>query len=78
MMINMSTIMESNLMRSKFRGSLLGVVIGDCLGSSYEGEYNISRVVLQRYFDKLTGPYFKGKFTFLDLLVKYGFNSVTR
>lgn len=51
--------MESNLVRSKFRGSLLGVLIGDCLGSPYEGEYNVSRIVLQRFFDKLTGPYFK-------------------
>lgn len=46
-------------MRSKFKGSLLGVVLGDCLGSPYEGEYNVSKVVLQRFFDKLTGPYFK-------------------
>lgn len=51
--------MEGSLVLSKFRGSLLGVVLGDCLGSPYEGEYNVSKVVLQRFFDKLTGPYFK-------------------
>lgn len=59
--------MESSLMRSKFKGSLLGVVLGDCLGSPYEGEYNVSKVVLQRFFDKLTGPYFKGELS----IVKY-------
>ncbi|GLH00526.1 Putative adp-ribosylglycohydrolase posttranslational modification [Gryllus bimaculatus] len=47
------------LMASKYRGCLLGALLGDCLGAPYEGESLVSKVVLQQYFDKLGGPYFK-------------------
>lgn len=55
--------MDLLLLRSKFRGSMLGVLIGDCLGSPYETEElltNGMKIILQRSFDKLEGPAFKG------------------
>ena len=44
---------------SKFRGCLVGGLLGDCLGASYEGFHSISKTELQEYFDKLEGPYFE-------------------
>lgn len=54
---------DRTLLRKKFRGSLLGALSGDCLGSPYESEQSSSgsRLVLQNYFEKLEGPVFKGK-----------------
>ena len=43
----------------KFRGCLVGGLLGDCLGASYEGHHHISKTALQKYFDKLDGPYFE-------------------
>ena len=53
--------MDLSLLRSKFRGSILGGLIGDCLGSPYENEElsNGMKIVLQQSFDKLEGPMFK-------------------
>lgn len=53
--------MDLSLLRSKFRGSFLGGLIGDCLGSPYENEELSSgmKMVLQQSFDKLEGPMFK-------------------
>ncbi|GJQ69353.1 hypothetical protein Trydic_g6480 [Trypoxylus dichotomus] len=46
------------LLKSKFRGSMLGTLIGDCLGAPFEGEPG-SKVVVQRYFETIDGPYKK-------------------
>ncbi|CAH1994390.1 unnamed protein product [Acanthoscelides obtectus] len=56
--------MESVLLKSKFRGSLLGAVIGDCTGAPFEGDTITSgdKIVIQRYFDKLEDPEFKAPF----------------
>ncbi|CAK9811685.1 ADP-ribosylhydrolase ARH3 [Anthophora plagiata] len=55
--------MDLSLLRSKFRGSMLGALIGDCLGSPYDNGYNYlsngMKLVLQKSFDKLEGPMFK-------------------
>ncbi|CAH1175613.1 unnamed protein product [Phaedon cochleariae] len=50
--------LEPSLLRSKFRGSLLGALIGDCTGSPYEGETITAgeKIIIQRYFDKLEEP----------------------
>lgn len=48
-------------MLAKIRGTLCGVLAGDCCGAPFEGEEilsNASRLVLRNYFDKLEGPYF--------------------
>ncbi|XP_054167127.1 ADP-ribosylhydrolase ARH3-like [Oppia nitens] len=37
---------------SRFRGCLVGGLIGDCLGSPFEGDDPISRSVLQNFMDK--------------------------
>ncbi|XP_071448801.1 ADP-ribosylhydrolase ARH3-like [Hetaerina americana] len=43
------------MMTSKFRGCLLASLLGDCLGSPYEGDLRPSPVVLRKYFDTLEG-----------------------
>jgi poly(ADP-ribose) glycohydrolase ARH3 len=48
---------DSIAIESKFRGCLVGGLLGDCLGAPYEGHYAISKPGLQNYFDKLEGPY---------------------
>jgi len=50
---------DSISLASKFRGCLVGGLLGDCLGATYEGWYTISKKELQKYFDKLEGPYFE-------------------
>lgn len=58
---------ELSLLRTKFRGSLLGVLTGDCLGSPYENNNLLTpgeKVVLQKFIDKLEGPSFKGSYTY--------------
>lgn len=52
----------STLLKSKFRGCLLGSLAGDCCGAPFEGDIFTagSKIVLQNYFDKLEGKYFKG------------------
>ncbi|KAL0270196.1 UNVERIFIED_CONTAM: hypothetical protein PYX00_007680 [Menopon gallinae] len=50
------------MLRSKFRGSLVGALIGDCFGAPYENEAAVSKRQLQSYFEKLDGPYFKGPY----------------
>lgn len=58
----MTKKIDLSLFGRKFRGSMLGVLTGDCLGSPYENEKLSSgtRIVLQNSFDKLEGPIFKG------------------
>lgn len=51
------------MIRSKFRGSLAGVLIGDCCGSPFKGQEIIEggeKLVLRKYFDTLEGVFFKG------------------
>jgi hypothetical protein len=52
-------LVDSISFASKFRGCLVCGLLGDCLGAAYEGNRGISKTVLQEYFDKLEGPYFK-------------------
>ncbi|XP_043792049.1 ADP-ribose glycohydrolase ARH3-like [Apis laboriosa] len=54
--------MDLSLLKSKFRGSMLGALIGDCIGSPYDNEGQLTcgtKLVLQKSFDKLEGPIFK-------------------
>lgn len=57
-------------MLAKFRGTLYGVLAGDCCGAPFEGEEILnagSRLVLRKYFEKLEGPYFSApKKSFTD------------
>lgn len=45
---------------SKFRGSLIGGLIGDCLGSPFEGEFPISKSVLQNFISAQLDEAHKG------------------
>jgi poly(ADP-ribose) glycohydrolase ARH3 len=55
---------DSTSLATKFRGCLVGGLLGDCLGAPYEGHRGISKTVLQKDFDKLEGPYFKCMYVF--------------
>lgn len=46
----------------KFRGSMAGALMGDCLGAPFEGESRASRSVLNSYFRRLADPALKGKY----------------
>lgn len=49
------------LLASKFRGTLVGALLGDCLGAPYEDVASISKRQLQTYFDKMESTQVKGK-----------------
>ncbi|XP_071871330.1 ADP-ribosylhydrolase ARH3 [Bombus fervidus] len=54
--------MDLSLLKSKFRGTMLGALIGDCTGSPYDSGDQLTngmKLVLQKSFDKLEGPPFK-------------------
>lgn len=54
--------MDLLLIKKKFRGCMLGVLSGDCLGSPYEGDHPLTtgeKIILQKSFDKLEGVYYK-------------------
>jgi poly(ADP-ribose) glycohydrolase ARH3 len=50
---------DSISLDSKFRGSVVGSLLGDCLGVPFEGREKKKKKELQKYFDKLEGPYFE-------------------
>ncbi|ODN02079.1 Poly(ADP-ribose) glycohydrolase ARH3 [Orchesella cincta] len=43
-------------MLSRFRGSMLGSLMGDCLGGPFEGDAVVSRTHLNNYFQQLRDP----------------------
>ena len=48
---------------SRFRGCMLGSLVGDCLGQPFEGEERpISKSVLNSYFEKLYDSNAKGEY----------------
>lgn len=62
-----SILMEATTisnMLSRFRGTLLGGLLGDCCGAPFEGEIleSSDKTTLRKYFDKLEGPFFKAPF----------------
>lgn len=64
---------------SKFRGSLLGVLVGDCSGAPFEAQSIIEgseRTILRNYFDKLEGPMFSGMMRESDNLMRLIINNV--
>ncbi|XP_055595190.1 ADP-ribosylhydrolase ARH3-like [Uranotaenia lowii] len=57
-------MLDKLFLRSKFRGCLLGALVGDCCGAPFEGELmdNRSKSLLRNNLDKLEGPYFKAPY----------------
>ena len=54
---------------SRFRGCMLGALLGDCLGQPFDGEERpISKSVLNSYFEKLHDSNLKGKLSKPTLL----------
>ena len=55
---------------SRFRGCMLGSLIGDCLGQPFEGEERpISKSVLNSYFEKLHDSNLKGNLIYNSVFV---------
>lgn len=46
-------VVDKVLLGSKFRGALVGALLGDCLGAPYEDVGVISMRQLQSYFDRM-------------------------
>ncbi|KAL3278900.1 hypothetical protein HHI36_016420 [Cryptolaemus montrouzieri] len=53
-----------DILKSKFRGCLLGSLLGDCLGAPFEGDNMTTgdKLVIKNYLDKLEEPGFKCPF----------------
>lgn len=54
---------EPALIVSKFRGSILGALVGDCCGGPFEGQSLLQggeRTLLRKNLDRLEGPFFDG------------------
>lgn len=64
--------LDKTLLQKKFTGCLLGSLIGDCLGAPYEGDVTSpgDRIVIQKYFDTLENPKFKGNYKTVHRKVK--------
>lgn len=57
-------IMDGPSILSKFRGSILGTLVGDCCGAPFEGQSLLrggERLLLRKNLDRLEGPFFSGK-----------------
>jgi poly(ADP-ribose) glycohydrolase ARH3 len=61
---------DSTSLANKFRGCLVGGLLGDCLGAPFELRKRTKKSVLQQYFDKLEDPCFKCKCFQLRLFIK--------
>ncbi|XP_058819676.1 ADP-ribosylhydrolase ARH3-like [Topomyia yanbarensis] len=57
-------MVDKVLMRSKYRGTLLGALVGDCCGAPFEGQLmdSGSKLVLKKNLDTLEGPFFKAPY----------------
>uniref|UniRef100_A0A182NRP3 ADP-ribosylhydrolase ARH3 n=1 Tax=Anopheles dirus TaxID=7168 RepID=A0A182NRP3_9DIPT len=57
-------MLEKSIMLSKFRGSLLGALVGDCCGAPFEGQLMDSgaKLILKKNLDKLEGPAFSAPY----------------
>lgn len=56
--------MDETILKSKFRGCLMGALLGDCLGAPFEGD-PLSRgalKIVQNFFDTLEQSNVKGKY----------------
>lgn len=51
------------LLAGKFRGCLVGSLLGDCLGAPFEGDFPVSKSVLSSYVAKLLDESAKGWYT---------------
>jgi ADP-ribosylglycohydrolase len=58
--------MDTILLKDRFRGVMLGVLVGDCLGSPFEGKVylkglsTLKRRSLQKRYTKLEEQKFRG------------------
>ena len=57
-----SSNINPNIVLSKFRGSMIGGLVGDCCGAPYENEIlgKGDKLILKKFLDKLEGPPFVG------------------
>lgn len=53
------------VLAGRFRGSMVGALMGDCMGAPFEAEPRAARSVLNSYFKRLSSPDIKGSTTLL-------------
>lgn len=50
----MAAAMFSNaVLKAKFKGSMIGALLGDCLGAPFEGDSHVSKRILTNYINNL-------------------------
>ncbi|XP_028140272.1 ADP-ribosylhydrolase ARH3 [Diabrotica virgifera virgifera] len=56
--------MEAAVLKSKFKGCLLGALVGDCTGSPFEGDTitHGDKLIIQKYFDRMQDPTFSAPY----------------
>lgn len=54
---------------SRFQGTLLGVLVGDCLGGPFEGSKYVSKAHLNKYFAKMLDPSVRREFKILIVIL---------
>lgn len=61
---NMPNGINKVMLKSSFRGCIMGGLLGDCLGAPFEGDPLSpgAKKIIQNYFDKLEEPNIKGNF----------------
>ncbi|KAG7170292.1 ADP-ribose glycohydrolase ARH3-like [Homarus americanus] len=52
----MAMVEAVEMMAGRFRGCMVGALMGDCLGAPFEGEPRATRSILQSYFRRLSDP----------------------
>lgn len=61
LVFRMAMVEAVEVVAGRFRGCLVGALMGDCLGAPFEGEPRNSSSVLNSYFRRLNDPSLKGK-----------------
>ena len=48
-----AALFSNAVLRGKFKGSMIGALLGDCLGSPFEGDSRVSKRILTNYINNL-------------------------
>lgn len=68
---------EGAITIKKFRGCLLGALVGDCLGAPFEEDGTVSKKILQKYFDKMDDPNFKCRYNSFIKFMLYAISEIS-
>lgn len=48
-----AALFSNAVLKAKFKGSMIGALLGDCLGAPFEGDSHVSRRILTNYINNL-------------------------